>query len=95
MLIGVKSFFDIPIKNKEEKYEKIIEMGRNNDYTTGNLLEYEYFKKQYKLIPIDTSKLVELENPNLNQRINFIGRPDRDDIVIFFFDRQKTRKNHS
>ena len=85
MLIGVKSFFDIPIKNKEEKYEKIIEMGRNNDYTTGNLLEYEYFKKQYKLIPIDTSKLVELENPNLNQRINFIGRPDRDDIVIFFF----------
>ena len=36
-----KAFFDVPIKNKEEAYENIIEMGRNNDYTTGNLLDYE------------------------------------------------------
>ena len=40
-LINGKSFFDIPIKNGEETYEKIIEMGRNNDYTTSNLLDYE------------------------------------------------------
>ena len=41
MLINGKSFFDIPIKNDEEAYEKIIEMGRNNDYTAGNLLDHE------------------------------------------------------
>ena len=36
-----KSFFDMTIKNGEEKYEQIIEMRRNNDYTTGNQLDYE------------------------------------------------------
>ena len=45
VLIDGKSFFDIPVKNGEETYEQIIEMGRNNDYTTGNLLDYEYFWK--------------------------------------------------
>ena len=41
------------LKNKEETYEKIIDMNRNNHYTTGNLLDYEYFSKHYKLIAID------------------------------------------
>ena len=44
MLIDGKPFFEIPVKNKEEAYEQIIEMSKNNDYTTGNLLDYEYFK---------------------------------------------------
>ena len=39
-------------------------MGRNNDYTTGNLLYYKYFSKHYKLIAIDLTKQIELENPN-------------------------------
>ena len=65
VLIDGKSFFDMPIKNGEETYEQIIEMGRNNDYTTGNLLDYEYFSKHYKLIAIDLSKQIELENPDL------------------------------
>ena len=60
VLIDGKSFFDIPIKNGEETQEQIIEMGRNNDYTTGNLLEYEYFSKHCKLIAIDLSKQIEL-----------------------------------
>ena len=38
VLIDGKSFFDLPVKNKEA-YEKI-EMSRNNDYTTGNLLDF-------------------------------------------------------
>ena len=45
VLIDGKSFFDMPIKNDEEIYEKMIEMGRNNNYTTGNLLDYEYISK--------------------------------------------------
>ena len=35
-----KPFFVQPVKNKQEAYEKIIEMSRNDDYTTGNLLNF-------------------------------------------------------
>ena len=55
VLIDGKSFFDLSVKN-EEAYEKIIDMSNNNDYTTGNLLDFAYFKKHYKLIAIDLSK---------------------------------------
>ena len=40
-----------------------------NDYTTGNLLEYDYFSNNYKLNAIDLSNWVELEDPNLKQQI--------------------------
>ena len=46
VLIDEKGFFDLPVKNEEETYDKIIEMSRNNDYTTGNLLDFAYFKKK-------------------------------------------------
>ena len=42
VLIDGKSFFDLPVKNKEEAYEKIIDMGNNNDDTNGNLLDFAY-----------------------------------------------------
>ena len=41
VLIDGKGFFDVPVKNKEEAYEKIISIGKNNDYTVGNLLDYQ------------------------------------------------------
>ena len=44
VLIDYKSFFDVPIKNKKETYKNIIEMSKNNDYTTGNLLDYDFFQ---------------------------------------------------
>ena len=84
VLIDGKSFLDTPIKNKEETYEKIIGMGKNNDYITGNLLDYEYFSKHYKLIAKDLSKQIELENPDLKQKINFIGRLGEDNATVFF-----------
>ena len=49
VLIDEKGFFDLPVKNEEETYDKIIEMSRNNDYTTGNLLDFAYFKKKKKI----------------------------------------------
>ena len=58
VLIDGKPYFEIPVKNKEETCEAIIEMSKNNDYTTGNLLDYEYFKDHYKLIAIDLSKRI-------------------------------------
>ena len=60
-------------------------MGRNNDYTTGNLLDYEYFSKHYKLIAIDLGKQTELENPDLKRQINFIGRLKRNEGATMFF----------
>ena len=59
-------------------------MGKNNDYTTGNLLDYEYFSKHYKLTAIDLSKQIELENPDLKQQINFIGKLKDDEATMFF-----------
>ena len=52
VLIDGKPFFEIPVKNKEEAYEAIIKMSKNNNYTAGNLLDYEYFGDHYKLIAI-------------------------------------------
>ena len=75
VIIDKFAFFDLPIKTEEEAYEKIIDISRNNEYTTGNLLDYDYFKKHYKLLAIDLSKQQVLqENEDLIQQINFIGR---------------------
>ena len=75
VIIDKSAFFDLPIKTEEEAYEKIINISRNNEYTTGNLLDYDYFKKYYKLIAIDLSKQQVLQkNEDLIQQINFIGR---------------------
>ena len=42
VLIDNKPFFDQPVKKKQEVYQKLIEMSRNDDYTTGNLLDFSY-----------------------------------------------------
>ena len=63
----------MPIKTEEEAYKKIIDISRNNEYTTGNLLDYDYFKKYYKLIATDLRKQQVLqENEDLIHQINFI-----------------------
>ena len=62
-------------------------MSKNNDYTTGSLLYYDYFSKHCKLIAIDLSKQIELENPDLKQQINFIGRLE--DATMLFIIKKK------
>ena len=83
-----KLFFETPVKNEEEAYEAIIEMSKNNDYTTGNLLDYEYFKGHYRLIAIGLSKQIYLENPDLKQQVNFIARL-KEDAKMFFITEKK------
>ena len=63
-----------------------------NDYTTGNLLDYEYFSKHYKLIAIDLSKQIELENSNLKQQINFIGKLENDRATMLFSSLKNQKK---
>ena len=83
VLIDRKSFFDLPVKNEEEAYEKIIDMSNNNDYTTGNLLDFAYFKENYRLIAIDLNKQTKLKDP---QQISFIGKLENQahGAIMFF-----------
>ena len=70
-LIYNKPFFDQHSKNKQEECEKLVEMSRKNDYTTGNLLDYSYHQSYYKLIGIDLSRQA---NTAIAQQINFTGK---------------------
>ena len=66
VLTDEKSFFDLPVKNKEEAYEKIIEMRNKNDYTSGNLLDFGYFKENCKLVAYDLSKQTKIKRSSTN-----------------------------
>ena len=76
------------VKN-EEAYEKIIDMSNNNDYTTGNLLDFAYFKDNYKLITIDLSKQTKLKDP---QQINFVRKLLRNTGATMFFIIEKSEE---
>ena len=55
----------------------------NNDYKTGNLLDFAYCKENYRLIAIDLSKQTKSKDP---QQINFIGKIEvQDNDVTMFF----------
>ena len=90
VIIDKLAFFDLPIKTEEEAYEKIIDISRNNEYTTGNLLDYDYFKKYHKLIAIDFSKQQVLqENEDLIQQINFIGKLEEAANVFIIIEKKE------
>ena len=59
-------------------------MRKNNDYTTGNLFDYECFSNHCKLIAIDLSKQAELENPDLKQQIIVIIKLEEDNATTIF-----------
>ena len=89
VLIDGKSFFNLSVKNDEEAYEKIIDMSKNNDYTTGNLLDFVYFKKHYRLIASDLSEQTKLKDP---QQINFIGKLLRNTGATMLFIIEKSEE---
>ena len=90
VIIDKLAFFDLSIKTEDETYEKIIDIGRNNEYTTGNLLDYDYFKKHYKLIAIDLSRQQLLqENEDLIQQINFIRRLEQAANAFIIIEKKK------
>ena len=76
-------------KNDEEAYKKIIDMSNNNDYTTGNLSDFSYYKKHYKLIAIDLSKQTKLKDP---QQINFTGKLLRNTGATMLFITEKSEE---
>ena len=85
-LIDNKSFFDQPVKNKQEAYEKLIKLSRNDDYITGNLLDYLYHQNYYKPIGTDLSRQTNMSIP---QQINFAGKLEEDGETMFFVNDSK------
>ena len=72
--------FDQPVKNNFRTYDNIqkITIGQRDDYTTGCLLDYNYFNEYYKMIAIDLSKQPALDaDPKAIQEINFTGNLER------------------
>ena len=76
-----KPFCDQLLKNKQEAYEKPIEMSKNDNYATGNLLDYLYHQNNYKRIGIDFSRQI---NMNIPQQINFTWKLEEDDGTTMF-----------
>ena len=88
IMIDGKNFFDQPGKNDKITYENIrnIATGQGDDYTTGCLWDYTYFKDYYKMIVVDLSKQQALDvDPKSIQQINFTANLDRPGNTRIFF----------
>ena len=65
-------------------------MSNNNNYMTGNLLDFAYYKENYNLIAIDLSKQTKIKDP---QQINFIGKiEEQNNGVTMFFIIEKSEE---
>ena len=79
IVINGENFFDQPIKSNKITYDNIrkIATDQRDDYTTGCLLDYPYFKDTYKMIAVDLSKQQALDADPRIQQINFTANLDR------------------
>ena len=92
VIIDRRNFFDQPVKNDFKTNDNIrkIAIGRGDDYTTGCLLDYNYFKNHYKLIAIDLSKEQKLDaDPKAIQQINSAGNIEKDTFLFFIIEEAK------
>ena len=83
-----KNFFNQSVKSNKVTYENIrkIATGKDDDYTTGCLLDYIYFKNYYKMIAADLRKQQALDaDPEAIQQINFQANLDRAGNTRIYF----------
>ena len=94
-MIDGKNFFDQPVRNDKVTYENIrkIAIGQGDDYTTGCLLDYTYFKKYYKNDCNSLSKQQALDaDSTAIQQINFTANLDRDGNTRIYFILEEARE---
>ena len=94
-MIDGKNFFDQPVKNNKVTYENIrkIATGQGDDYTTGCLLDYIYFKNYYKMIAVDLSKQQALDaDPKAIQQIRLTANVDRAGNTRIYFSLEGSKK---
>ena len=95
--IDGRNFLDQPFKYDIKSYENIrkIVTGQGDDYTTGYLLDYNYFKNHYKMIAIDLSKQQELDaDLKAIQQINFTGNLSGNNNRLIFFIIEETNETN-
>ena len=92
VLIDGRNFYDQPINDQIKKYDEIrkISTGKGDGYTTGCLLDYQYFKDHYQLIAVDLSKQNELDaDPRAIQQIEFYGKLGTNSQVCTILEKSK------
>ena len=89
-MIDGQNFFDQPVRNDLMTYDNIrkIATGQVDHYTTGCLLDYNYFKKYYKTIAIDLSKEQAFDADPI-QQINFTGNLENNALIFFIIEEAK------
>ena len=95
VMIDGKNYFDQPVKNDKVTFENIrkISIGQGDDYTSGCLLDYIYFKKYWKMMTVDLSKQQALDaDSKAIQQINFTGNLDRAGRTRFYFILEETKE---
>ena len=84
--IDGRNFYDQPINDSIKQYDEIrkISTGQGDDYTTGCLLDFAYFEKNYRLIAVDLSKQKALDaNASVIQQIIFTGKASQN--IVFYY----------
>ena len=92
VIIDGRNFYDNPIESDIEKYRELIKVmiGKGEDYTTGSSLDYNYFKKHYKLVAVDLSKQKELDaDPRAIQQIEFKYMLETNSTIYWVLEKSK------
>ena len=97
--IDGRNFYDQPINDSIKQYDEIrkISTGQGDDYTTGCLLDFAYFEKNYRLIAVDLSKQKALDaDSRAIQQIIFTGKIKAADpntrVIIYYILEQSNKK---
>ena len=92
VIIDGRNFYDNPIKSDIEKYRELekVMIGKGEDYTTGSLLDFDYFLKHYKLVAVDLSKQKELDaDRRAIQQIEFKYMLQTDSTIYWVLEKSK------
>ena len=92
VIIDGRNFYDNPIERDIGKYRELkkVMIGKEEDYTAGSLLDYNYFDKHYKLVAVDLSKQKELDvDPRAIQQIEFKYMLRTNSIIYWVLEKSK------
>ena len=91
-IIDGRNFYDNPVENDVEKYRELnrVMIGKGEDYTKGSLLDFDYFKKHYRLVAVHLSKQKELDaDPRAIQQIEFKYMLGTDSTIYWVLEKSK------
>ena len=92
VFINGRNFYDQPINSDERQYDELrkVTLGKGDDYTTSCLLDFAYFKCDYKIIAVDLSKQKELDaDPTAIQQIEFVGTVAAPSAIVTVLENSK------